>query len=238
MTPLLRGNDGCRDQPPAPAHKARYPDDDTYPGRQRRRRRLRRDRRRLFLLPPSGRAHRPVRRPGPGRRADDAQRGCRRRVVRECGASPATPWPSSPATPRSYGTSGCTATHPRSSTPRPAATRLLGVEFRRRPGPRALRSLWPCSRLPRAKGVPARSAPRRRLHATPLPGASVHGIFSAGLLDHLPDPHTALREWARVTAPMVSWSSSTPRAARNAPPATAVPSTPTTSSPRTISAHP
>ncbi|MCX5381497.1 methyltransferase domain-containing protein [Streptomyces sp. NBC_00091] len=35
----------------------------------------------------------------------------------------------------------------------------------------------------------------------PLPGASVDGIFSAGLLDHLPDPHTALREWARVTAP-------------------------------------
>ncbi|MER6996158.1 methyltransferase domain-containing protein [Streptomyces sp. NPDC000410] len=35
----------------------------------------------------------------------------------------------------------------------------------------------------------------------PLPGASVDGIFSAGLLDHLPDPHTALREWARVTVP-------------------------------------
>ncbi|MET8294216.1 methyltransferase domain-containing protein [Streptomyces sp. NPDC005180] len=27
------------------------------------------------------------------------------------------------------------------------------------------------------------------------------GIFSAGLLDHLPDPHTALREWARISAP-------------------------------------
>ncbi|MFE5677512.1 methyltransferase domain-containing protein [Streptomyces erythrochromogenes] len=35
----------------------------------------------------------------------------------------------------------------------------------------------------------------------PLPGASVHGIFSAGLLDHLPDPYAALREWARVSAP-------------------------------------
>ncbi|MEV7618348.1 methyltransferase domain-containing protein [Streptomyces sp. NPDC089799] len=35
----------------------------------------------------------------------------------------------------------------------------------------------------------------------PLPAASVHGIFSAGLLDHLPDPDTALREWARVSAP-------------------------------------
>ncbi|MFE7180876.1 methyltransferase domain-containing protein [Streptomyces erythrochromogenes] len=35
----------------------------------------------------------------------------------------------------------------------------------------------------------------------PLPAASVHGIFSAGLLDHLPDPYAALREWARVSAP-------------------------------------
>ncbi|MFE2548199.1 methyltransferase domain-containing protein [Streptomyces sp. NPDC059355] len=34
----------------------------------------------------------------------------------------------------------------------------------------------------------------------PLAGASVHGIFSAGVLDHLPDPYAALREWARVTA--------------------------------------
>ncbi|MFE7094014.1 methyltransferase domain-containing protein [Streptomyces erythrochromogenes] len=34
----------------------------------------------------------------------------------------------------------------------------------------------------------------------PLPGASVDGIFSAGLLDHLPDPYAALREWARVSA--------------------------------------
>ncbi|MFD7095534.1 methyltransferase domain-containing protein [Streptomyces xanthophaeus] len=34
----------------------------------------------------------------------------------------------------------------------------------------------------------------------PLPGASVHGIFAAGLLDHLPRPHDALREWARVSA--------------------------------------
>ncbi|MFG2875435.1 methyltransferase domain-containing protein [Streptomyces sp. NPDC048337] len=34
----------------------------------------------------------------------------------------------------------------------------------------------------------------------PLPTASVHGIFAAGLLDHLPHPRTALREWARVSA--------------------------------------
>ncbi|MET9689513.1 methyltransferase domain-containing protein [Streptomyces sp. NPDC006514] len=34
----------------------------------------------------------------------------------------------------------------------------------------------------------------------PLAGASVDGIFSAGLLDHLPDPAAALCEWARVTA--------------------------------------
>ncbi|MFF3014624.1 methyltransferase domain-containing protein [Streptomyces sp. NPDC057939] len=34
----------------------------------------------------------------------------------------------------------------------------------------------------------------------PLPTASVHGIFTAGLLDHLPDPAAALREWARVSA--------------------------------------
>lgn len=35
----------------------------------------------------------------------------------------------------------------------------------------------------------------------PLPSGAVHGIFAAGLLDHLPDPAAALREWARVTAP-------------------------------------
>ncbi|MFJ5551780.1 methyltransferase domain-containing protein [Streptomyces sp. NPDC093225] len=35
----------------------------------------------------------------------------------------------------------------------------------------------------------------------PLPSAAVHGIFSAGLVDHLPDPRAALREWARITAP-------------------------------------
>ncbi|WP_330299625.1 class I SAM-dependent methyltransferase [Streptomyces sp. NBC_00503] len=35
----------------------------------------------------------------------------------------------------------------------------------------------------------------------PLPAAAVHGIFAAGLLDHLPHPDAALREWARVTAP-------------------------------------
>ncbi|MFF3213436.1 methyltransferase domain-containing protein [Streptomyces sp. NPDC002886] len=34
----------------------------------------------------------------------------------------------------------------------------------------------------------------------PLPSASVHGIFAAGLLDHLPHPRAALREWARVSA--------------------------------------
>ncbi|MFD4240489.1 class I SAM-dependent methyltransferase [Streptomyces sp. NPDC058525] len=33
----------------------------------------------------------------------------------------------------------------------------------------------------------------------PLPSASVHGIFAAGLIDHLPHPRTALREWARVS---------------------------------------
>ncbi|MEV7089383.1 methyltransferase domain-containing protein [Streptomyces sp. NPDC093085] len=35
----------------------------------------------------------------------------------------------------------------------------------------------------------------------PLGPGSVDGIFTAGLLDHLPDPPAALREWARVTAP-------------------------------------
>ncbi|MFE7029035.1 methyltransferase domain-containing protein [Streptomyces sp. NPDC057621] len=35
----------------------------------------------------------------------------------------------------------------------------------------------------------------------PLPARSLDGIFSAGLVDHVPDPATALREWARVTAP-------------------------------------
>ncbi|MFF7655268.1 methyltransferase domain-containing protein [Streptomyces sp. NPDC007983] len=30
---------------------------------------------------------------------------------------------------------------------------------------------------------------------------SLDGIFSAGLVDHVPDPAAALREWARVTAP-------------------------------------
>ncbi|WNI20780.1 glutamine amidotransferase-related protein [Streptomyces sp. ITFR-16] len=38
-------------------------------------------------------------------------------------------------------------------------------------------------------------------HRLPLPSGSVHGIFSAGLLDHLPDPGAALGEWARVAAP-------------------------------------
>ncbi|MEU9081521.1 methyltransferase domain-containing protein [Streptomyces sp. NPDC048357] len=35
----------------------------------------------------------------------------------------------------------------------------------------------------------------------PLRPASVHGVFAAGLLDHLPRPRTALLEWARVSAP-------------------------------------
>ncbi|MGW2201456.1 methyltransferase domain-containing protein [Streptomyces sp. NPDC001774] len=54
----------------------------------------------------------------------------------------------------------------------------------------------------------ARHARRRHGHLLaadcnrlPLPGRSVHGIFSAGLLDHLPDPRAALVEWARVSAP-------------------------------------
>ncbi|MEV6483981.1 methyltransferase domain-containing protein [Streptomyces sp. NPDC051576] len=35
----------------------------------------------------------------------------------------------------------------------------------------------------------------------PLPTAAVDAVFSAGLVNHVPDPVTALREWARVTAP-------------------------------------
>ncbi|MET8752492.1 methyltransferase domain-containing protein [Streptomyces sp. NPDC004667] len=35
----------------------------------------------------------------------------------------------------------------------------------------------------------------------PLAAGAVHGIFAAGLLDHLPKPRTALAEWARVSAP-------------------------------------
>ncbi|MFC0058182.1 class I SAM-dependent methyltransferase [Streptomyces actinomycinicus] len=35
----------------------------------------------------------------------------------------------------------------------------------------------------------------------PLPAGAVHGVFSAALVNHVPDPATALREWARVTAP-------------------------------------
>ncbi|MEV7726444.1 methyltransferase domain-containing protein [Streptomyces sp. NPDC087917] len=34
----------------------------------------------------------------------------------------------------------------------------------------------------------------------PLTSGTVHGIFAAGLLDHLPQPRTALAEWARVCA--------------------------------------
>lgn len=35
----------------------------------------------------------------------------------------------------------------------------------------------------------------------PLPTGSLDGIFSAGLIDHVPDSAAALREWARLTAP-------------------------------------
>ncbi|MFE4213625.1 methyltransferase domain-containing protein [Streptomyces sp. NPDC056844] len=35
----------------------------------------------------------------------------------------------------------------------------------------------------------------------PLGDGSLDGIFSAGLVDHVPDPVAALQEWARVTAP-------------------------------------
>ncbi|MEV7341730.1 methyltransferase domain-containing protein [Streptomyces sp. NPDC093544] len=35
----------------------------------------------------------------------------------------------------------------------------------------------------------------------PLPSGTVDGIFTAGLINHLPEPAPALREWARVTAP-------------------------------------
>ncbi|KOV67617.1 SAM-dependent methyltransferase [Streptomyces sp. MMG1121] len=35
----------------------------------------------------------------------------------------------------------------------------------------------------------------------PLPTAAVDAVFSAGLVNHVPDPATALHEWARVTAP-------------------------------------
>ncbi|MFK0197196.1 methyltransferase domain-containing protein [Streptomyces lavendulae] len=35
----------------------------------------------------------------------------------------------------------------------------------------------------------------------PLAAGTVHGIFAAGLLDHLPKPRTALADWARVCAP-------------------------------------
>ncbi|WP_343234657.1 class I SAM-dependent methyltransferase [Streptomyces sp. ICC1] len=50
-----------------------------------------------------------------------------------------------------------------------------------------------------------RGGPARLLLADcgrlPLAAGAVHGIFAAGLLDHLPRPDGALREWARVTAP-------------------------------------
>ncbi|MFI0777420.1 methyltransferase domain-containing protein [Streptomyces sp. NPDC021212] len=35
----------------------------------------------------------------------------------------------------------------------------------------------------------------------PLPTGSLGGVFSAGLIDHVPDSAAALREWARATAP-------------------------------------
>ncbi|MEW2492439.1 methyltransferase domain-containing protein [Streptomyces nodosus] len=34
----------------------------------------------------------------------------------------------------------------------------------------------------------------------PLPTGAVHGVFSAGLINHVPDPVAALGEWARATA--------------------------------------
>ncbi|MGW6708378.1 class I SAM-dependent methyltransferase [Streptomyces sp. NPDC054956] len=50
-----------------------------------------------------------------------------------------------------------------------------------------------------------RGGPARLLLADcgrlPFATGSVHGTFAAGLLDHLPRPDTALREWARITAP-------------------------------------
>ncbi|WP_327725003.1 methyltransferase domain-containing protein [Streptomyces europaeiscabiei] len=57
----------------------------------------------------------------------------------------------------------------------------------------------------------------------PLPTASLDGIFSAGLVDHVPDPMAGLREWARVTAPggvllLFHPSSRTERAARHGRP--------------------
>ncbi|MFD9433004.1 class I SAM-dependent methyltransferase [Streptomyces sp. NPDC060002] len=41
-------------------------------------------------------------------------------------------------------------------------------------------------------------ADARRL---PLSARPLDGVFSAGLVDHVPDPAAALREWARVTVP-------------------------------------
>ncbi|WP_110945710.1 methyltransferase domain-containing protein [Streptomyces avicenniae] len=52
-----------------------------------------------------------------------------------------------------------------------------------------------------------RSGRRRHGHLTladacrlPFATGSVQGVFSAGLVEHVPDPAAALREWARVTA--------------------------------------
>ncbi|MFD5656114.1 methyltransferase domain-containing protein [Streptomyces hirsutus] len=57
----------------------------------------------------------------------------------------------------------------------------------------------------------------------PLPAGAVHGIFSAGLINHVPDPATALCEWSRVTAPggallLFHPSGRTERAARHGRP--------------------
>ncbi|MFF7469185.1 methyltransferase domain-containing protein [Streptomyces sp. NPDC008092] len=57
----------------------------------------------------------------------------------------------------------------------------------------------------------------------PLPTAALDGIFSAGLVDHVPDPAPTLREWARVTAPggvllLFHPSGRTERAARHGRP--------------------
>lgn len=62
----------------------------------------------------------------------------------------------------------------------------------------------------------------------PLPMGLLDGVFSAGLVDHVPDPAAALSEWARVTAPGGVLLLFHPPAARNAPPAMAASWPPTT----------
>lgn len=64
----------------------------------------------------------------------------------------------------------------------------------------------------------------------PLSDRSVYGIFTAGLLDHLPAPRTTLLEWARVGTPgaVLLLFHPSGRAERAACHATTAPSTPTT----------